>query len=56
VSILSGRDNAFDGMANQRVDERVERVYGAKTLNNSSIQRHSRSRRLPDSAPARAAA
>jgi hypothetical protein len=34
VSILSGRDNAFNGMANQRVNQVSNDVYGAKTLNN----------------------
>jgi|RhiMethySRZTD1v2_1073278.scaffolds.fasta_scaffold37558_1 hypothetical protein len=34
MSILSGRDNAFNGMANQRVDQVSNDVYGAKTLNN----------------------
>jgi hypothetical protein len=34
MSILSGRDNAFNGMANQRVDQVPNDVYGAKTLNN----------------------
>jgi len=34
MSILSGRDNAFNGMANQRVDQVADDVYGAKTLNN----------------------
>jgi hypothetical protein len=34
MSILSGRDNAFNGMANQRVDQVSNDVYGPKTLNN----------------------
>jgi hypothetical protein len=34
MSILSGPDNAFNGMANQRVDQVSNDVYGAKTLNN----------------------
>ena len=34
MSILSGRDNAFNGMANQRVDRVSDDVYGAKTLTN----------------------
>jgi len=34
MTILSGRDNAFNGMANQRVNQVSEDVYGAKTLNN----------------------
>jgi len=34
MSILSGRDNAFNGMANQRADQVSNDVYGAKTLNN----------------------
>lgn len=34
MSILSGRDNAFNGMANQRVDQVSNDVYRAKTLNN----------------------
>jgi hypothetical protein len=33
MTILSGRDNAFNGMANQRVDQISDDVYGAKTLN-----------------------
>jgi carboxypeptidase family protein len=33
MTILSGRDNAFNGMANQRVDQVSNDVYGAKTLN-----------------------
>jgi hypothetical protein len=34
MSILSGCDNAFNGTANQRVDQMSNDVYGAKTLNN----------------------
>jgi len=34
MSILSGRDNAFNGMANQRVDQVSNDAYGAKTLIN----------------------
>jgi len=34
MTILSGRDNAFNGMANQRADRIADDVYGAKTLNN----------------------
>src|SRR6185436_19510989 len=34
LTILSGRDNAFNGMANQRVDQVSGDVYGAKTLAN----------------------
>jgi hypothetical protein len=34
MTILSGRDNAFNAMANQRVDQVASDVYGAKTLNN----------------------
>jgi hypothetical protein len=34
MSILSGRDNAFDSMADHRVDQVSNDVYGAKTLNN----------------------
>jgi hypothetical protein len=34
MSILSGRDNAFNGMANQRVDQISDDLYGPKTLNN----------------------
>jgi hypothetical protein len=30
MSILSGRDDAFNGMANQRVDQVSNDVYGAK--------------------------
>jgi hypothetical protein len=33
-SIPSGPDNAFNGMANQSVDQVSNDVYGAKTLNN----------------------
>jgi hypothetical protein len=33
MTILSGRDNAFNGMANQRVNQVSDNVYGAKTLN-----------------------
>ena len=33
MTILSGRDNAFNGMANQRVNQVSNDVYGAKTLN-----------------------
>jgi len=32
MTILSGRDNAFNGMSNQRVDQISDDVYGAKTL------------------------
>jgi hypothetical protein len=32
MSVLSGRDTAFNGMANQRVDQVSDDVYGAKTL------------------------
>ncbi len=32
LTVLSGRDNAFNGMANQRVDQASGDVYGAKTL------------------------
>ena len=32
MSVLSGRDTAFNGMANQRVDQISDDVYGAKTL------------------------
>jgi hypothetical protein len=35
MSILGGRDNAFNGMANQRVDQVSTDIYSAKTLNNS---------------------
>jgi hypothetical protein len=31
MTILSGRDNAFNGMANQRVNQVSDDVYGAKT-------------------------
>src|SRR5258705_10181928 len=34
LNILSGRDNAFNGQANQRVDQISNDVYGEKTLNN----------------------
>jgi hypothetical protein len=34
MTLLSGRDNAFNGMANQRVNQVSDDVYGAKTLNN----------------------
>jgi hypothetical protein len=34
MSILSGRDNAVNGIANQRVDQVSNDIYGAKTLNN----------------------
>jgi hypothetical protein len=34
LTVLSGRDNAFNGMANQRVDQVSGDVYGAKTLTN----------------------
>ena len=34
MTILSGRDNAFNGMANQRVNRIADDVYGAKTLTN----------------------
>jgi hypothetical protein len=34
MTILSGRDNAFNGMANQRVDQVSDDIYGPKTLNN----------------------
>jgi hypothetical protein len=32
MTVLSGRDNAFNGQANQRVDQVSSDVYGAKTL------------------------
>jgi len=32
MNVLSGRDNAFNGQANQRVDQVSSDVYGAKTL------------------------
>jgi hypothetical protein len=32
MTVLSGRDNAFNGQANQRVDQISDDVYGAKTL------------------------
>jgi hypothetical protein len=31
--VVSGRDTAFNGQANQRVDQISDDVYGAKTLN-----------------------
>jgi len=34
LTVTSGRDNAFNGMANQRVDQVSDDVYGAKTLTN----------------------
>ncbi len=34
LTVVSGRDNAFNGMANQRVDQVSGDVYGAKTLTN----------------------
>ena len=34
LNILSGRDNAFNGQANQRVDQISSDVYGEKTLTN----------------------
>jgi len=34
LNILSGRDNAFNGQANQRVDQISNDVYGEKTLTN----------------------
>jgi Carboxypeptidase regulatory-like domain len=34
LTVTSGRDNTFNGMANQRVDQISEDVYGAKTLTN----------------------
>jgi hypothetical protein len=34
LNILSGRDNAFNGQANQRVDQVSNDVYGEKTLTN----------------------
>src|SRR5258705_12654170 len=34
LNILSGRDNAFNGQANQRVDQISDNVYGEKTLTN----------------------
>jgi hypothetical protein len=34
LTVVSGRDNAFNGMANQRVDEVSGDVYGAKTVTN----------------------
>jgi hypothetical protein len=34
MSIPSGRDNTFNGMATQRVDHVSDDVHGAKTLNN----------------------
>ncbi|HEY3160106.1 MAG TPA: TonB-dependent receptor [Vicinamibacterales bacterium] len=34
LNILSGRDNAFNGQANQRVDQISNDVYGSKTLTN----------------------
>jgi hypothetical protein len=34
ITVLSGRDNAFNGQANQRVDQVSDDVYGAKTLTN----------------------
>jgi hypothetical protein len=32
MSVLSGRDGAFNGQANQRVDQVSDDVYGVKTL------------------------
>ena len=32
LTVLSGRDNAFNGQANQRVDQISDDVYGEKTL------------------------
>jgi hypothetical protein len=32
MSVLSGRDGAFNGQANQRVDQVSDEVYGAKTV------------------------
>jgi len=34
LTVTSGRDNAFNGMANQRVDQVSDDVYGSKTLTN----------------------
>jgi hypothetical protein len=34
LTVASGRDNAFNGMANQRVDQVSDDVYGPKTLTN----------------------
>ena len=34
LTVVSGRDNAFNGMANQRVDQVSVDVYGAKTVTN----------------------
>ena len=34
LTVVSGRDNAFNGMANQRVDQVSGDVYGAKTVTN----------------------
>jgi hypothetical protein len=34
LTVTSGRDNAFNGMANQRVDQVSDDVYGPKTLTN----------------------
>jgi hypothetical protein len=34
LTVLSGRDSAFNGQANQRVDQISNDVYGDKTLNN----------------------
>jgi hypothetical protein len=34
LMVVSGRDDAFNGMANQRVDQVSGDVYGAKTVTN----------------------
>jgi hypothetical protein len=34
LTVTSGRDNAFNGMANQRVDQVSADVYGPRTLTN----------------------
>jgi hypothetical protein len=34
LTVTTGRDNAFTGIANQRVNQVSDEVYGAKTLNN----------------------
>jgi len=56
MSILSGRDNAFNGMANQRADQVSNDVYGAKTLNNFLNPATFAQPAPGDSAPARATA